>query len=138
MKTQIPLGSASVTAASALTKNLFIGFDGALCGASAKSLGVSDTGAACCEQIPVIISGIALVLSGGSFSRGSAVTSNSAGKAVAATAFSVTVPSGATQVTSSAAQPNLVEAGSVLPESINGYALDESTGSDQLIRILLV
>lgn len=138
MKTYMPLAIYSITAAAALTKNLFIGLTGDVCGANAKALGVCDTDTAITEQCPVITHGIALCTSGGSFSAGAALVSDAAGKAVAATTLSATVPSTGTPVTSSSAQPAMTIAGSVLPQVIVGYALDESTGADQSIRILLV
>lgn len=121
-----------------LNKYKFIGFNGQLCAANAKALGILNANSALGEQTPVAVSGIALVLSGGVITVGSAVASDAAGKAVVATPFSVSVPSGATAVTSTAAQPDLTEAGSVLPQAINGYALDAASGPEVLIRILLV
>lgn len=138
MKTYSPLLIFSITAAAAIAKNLFVGMDGDVCGANAKALGVADTETASGEQVPVITHGIALCTSGGSFSVGAALVSNSAGKAIAATTLSATVPSTGTPVTSSSAQPAMTIAGSVLPQVILGYALDEATGADQTIRILLV
>lgn len=138
MKTYNPVGIISITAAASIVKNRFIGFNGNLCAANAKAIGVSDANTGTDEQLPVVIGGIALIASGAAVSQGNALVSNASGKAIPATAFSVTVPSGATQVTSSGAQPDLVESGSVLPQSINGYALDTATGADELIRILIV
>ena len=42
MKTEQPLLITSVKAAANISKNLFIGFDGNLCAANAKALGVSN------------------------------------------------------------------------------------------------
>jgi len=33
--------------------------------------------------------------------------------------------------------PVLLQSGGVLPQSVAGYALDEASGADQLIRVLL-
>lgn len=49
------------------------------------------------------------------------------GRVKKATAFSVSVPSGAVAVTSTAAQPDLTEAGSDLPEEIVGKAEESVT-----------
>jgi hypothetical protein len=136
-KTYKPGVVESITAVAALAANLFIGFDGDVCGANKKALGSSELKADLGEQCPVIITGIALVLSGGAISVEDPLVSDANGKSVPATAFSVTVPSGSTPVTSDAAQPNLVEAGSVLPQFINGYALDAASGADELIRVKL-
>ncbi|PIS44281.1 MAG: DUF2190 domain-containing protein [Ignavibacteria bacterium CG08_land_8_20_14_0_20_37_9] len=109
MKTYLPLGVYSITALAAITPKLFVGLTGAVCGADAKSLGVSEVDTDPGEQCPVIISGIALVTSGAAVSVGAEISSNAAGKAI-------------TQVAG----------------AINGYALDEATAADQAIRILLV
>jgi len=138
MKTHIPLGTVSVTAAANISRHLFIGFDGNLCGANAKSLGVCAADSSAGEQMPVIISGVALVIAGAAVTQGAAVVSNASGKAVAASAFAVAVPAGATPVTSTGAQPDLAESGSILPQAINGYAMDTASAPDEVIRILLV
>ena len=138
--TEQPVLITSITAAEDLStaKNLFIGYDGKKCLADKKALGVAMDTALINEQIPVATSGIKLVLSGGVISAGDAVVCNANSKAVKATAVSVSVPSGATAVTSTGAQPTLTVAGSDMPQHINGYALDASTGADQLIRVKLV
>jgi len=138
--TEQPILITSVTAAEDLStaKNLFIGFDGKKCLANKKALGVAVDTALINEQVPVATSGIKLVLSGGVISAGDAVVSDANSKAVKASALSVSVPAGATAVTSASAQPTLTVAGSELPQSINGYALEPATGADQLIRVKLV
>lgn len=141
MQTHQPLGNTSILAAAALGKHLFVGADGNVCGANKKALGVTEVDAALGEQASVIFSGIALVLSGGAITVTDElvpVASDAAGKAVAATALSATVPSGATPVTSTGAQPAMTMAGSATPQKINGWALDSATGANQLIRVLLV
>jgi hypothetical protein len=108
MKTEQPLLITSVKAAANISKNLFIGFDGNLCAANAKSLGVSNSTADLNEELPVTAKGIALIYSGGAVSQGAKVASDATAKVV----------------TFSTGEPN-------------GYALDASTGADELIRILL-
>jgi hypothetical protein len=108
MKTEQPLLITSVKAAANISKNLFIGFDGNLCAANAKALGVSNANTDLNEQLPVTAKGIALIYSGGAVSQGTKIASDANAKAV-------TFSTG---------------------ES-NGFALDASTGADELIRILL-
>jgi hypothetical protein len=127
----------SITAAAAIAANLFVGFDGDVCGADKKALGVSKIKADLGEQVPVIATGIALILSGGVIAVEDPLVSDAAGKVVKATDVSVTIPVDTTPVTSDGAQPTLVVAGSVLPQVINGYALDAASGADELVRILL-
>jgi len=142
MKTYQPILTTSITAGADIPKGRFIGFDGGLCGANAKALGVSEVDTKQGQQLPVIVYGIAIVETGGAVSAGAAVTSDSSGRAVAASNVSVTVtvPAGETPVTSTAAQPDLQESisGGVLPQAINGYALDSATQAGQFIRVKLV
>ena len=136
MKTYKPILIDSIIAAVDLVKQRFVGFDGNLCAADAKALGVSDADTKLGQQCPVATHGILLVETGGAVNVGDDVASDATGRAVAATPFSVTVPAGATPVTSDAAQPDLVEAGGVLPQAINGTALDAAAGPGEIIRIL--
>jgi Uncharacterized conserved protein (DUF2190) len=108
MKTEQPILITSVKAAANITKNLFIGFDGDICSANVKSLGVSNADTDADEELPVMAIGIALVYTGAAVSQGDKIASDASGKAV-------TFSSG----------------------EYNGYALDASTGADELIRILL-
>lgn len=137
MKTYKAINTESILAAANLNKQTFIGFDGRVCGANAKALGVAELDTASGEYGSVITHGIALVLSGAAITAGAAVVSNASGKAVAATTFSATTPSGAVAVLSSGAQPAMTLAGSVMPQAINGYAMDAATDADQVIRVVL-
>jgi hypothetical protein len=111
MKTEQPILITSITAAADFTnsKNIFIGFDGNICGNGAKALGVLNANTALNEQTPVTSSGIILVLSGAAVSLGDKIQSNASGKAI-------TFASG----------------------EANGYALDAATGADELIRVKLI
>jgi hypothetical protein len=137
MKTEVPGITVSIPAAADLVKNRFIGVDGNYCAANAKALGVSQTDTKQGQQCPVVTGGVKLVESGGAVAAGEEVVSDANGKAVAATAFSVSVPAGGTAVTSDAAQPDLTEAGGVLPQALNGQALDAAAGAGELIRVKL-
>lgn len=110
MKTEQPILITSITAAEDLSasKNLFIGFDGNLCAASAKALGVLNANTDLAEQAPVTVVGIALVLSGAAITAGAGVEANANSKAI-------TVVSG----------------------ELNGYALDDASEADEIIRVLL-
>ena len=158
MKTACFDNRGSVTAAANLTAKYLIGFDGNVAGLGAAALGVSladtDTGYEC----PLQTGGIAVVLAGGTFSVGGALVSSAAGKAIAATTFAaaapvvddskLTIDSGATPMTSSAANGGVITAatgflaapvltGSVLPQVIVGYAVDaDSDGA--YVRVKLV
>ena len=138
MKTTQPILITNITAAAAIDKNLFVGFNGNLAAANAKPLGVSDAKADSGEMIPLISAGIALVLSGAAVSQGATLVSNSSGKAIAGTTLSAQTPAGATAMLSTSPQPGMTISGCVLPQAVAGFALDAATAADQLIRILLV
>lgn len=122
---------------STIPAHRFITAGSALCGALGKAIGVSEYAAADGKEMAVIAMGVAVVETGGAFSAGARIASDSTGRAIGATAFSVAVPSGGTDVTSDAAQPNLVEAGGFLPQAINGTALETSGGAGEFVRVLL-
>ena len=111
MKTEQPILITSITAAADLSasKNLFIGFDGDLCAADAKPLGVLNANTEDTEEAPIVAAGIALVYSGAAISQGDKLKSNASGKAI-------------TWASSGA---------------VAGYALDAASGADELIRVLL-
>lgn len=137
MKTEQPLLITSIVASTDLSKNHFVGFDGNLPQANSKPLGVVNADTAAGNLCPVLVNGIALVKSGSVIQRGSAVTTNASGKAVPVSNFIVSVPQGSVNVMSTSSFPVLLQSGGVLPQSVAGYALDEASGTDQLIRVLL-
>lgn len=133
----------SIVAASNLVKQRFIGFDGNYCAANAKALGISDVDSNLGEMCPVVLTGIMLVESAGVLAVGDPLVSSGtgidAGRALKASnagvssAITSTVNSGATPVTSSAANGAIVASnavntvlGGVLPQAVNGYALDSA------------
>lgn len=128
----------SVKALVTIAAGLFVGLDGGICAAGKKALGVSEVAADQYEQISPIQSGVVLVTSGAAVTAGDAVVSDAAGKAVPATAVTVTIPADSTPVTSDAAQPTLVVAGGLLPQAINGYAIDTASEEGETIRVKLV
>lgn len=109
MKTEQPVLITTIKAQADLSKNYFTGFDGKLCGAGLKALGVCNADTISAEMMPVTVKGIALIYSGDAVSQADALESDASGKAI-------TVSAGIA----------------------NGYALDAATGADELIRILLI
>jgi len=110
MKTYQAILTTSIIAGEDIPKGRFVGFDGRLCGANAKALGVSEVDVNQGQPCPVIVYGIAIVETGGAVSVGDAVTSDNNGRAVVAGVDPV----------------------------INGYALDSATQAGQFIRVKLV
>ena len=95
-------------AASAKSRFLFVGFDGALPAAGAKALGVENVEAAIGESRAVMVEGIAIVRAGAAVAVGAKVTGDASGRAVTATT-----------------------------EAVNGYALTAAAAADDLIRVKL-
>lgn len=137
MKTYISAWTFSLLAAVALVKHRFMGADGNYCVADAKAVGVSEADTAADQMCPVIGGGIALVETAGAIAVGEEVVSDATGKALAATVFSVAIPADVTAVTSDAAQPALTLAGGLLPQALNGQALDAAGGAGEIIRVKL-
>ncbi len=155
MKTEQITLITSIAIGADLSKNLFIGFDGNLCSANAKSLGVLNADTNSGEEAPIAVSGIALVYSGSAVTKGAPVVSDADAKAVPASNLSVasdisgvtgSIPTDTTAVLSDAAQPVVTLSGDVVntisgsvpAQAINGYALDAASAADELIRIKLV
>lgn len=108
MKTEQPILVTTVKAAAELTKNYFVAFDGTVATASAKALGVCNADSALNEQAPITCRGIAVVKTSAAISLGAPVYSDASGLAASSGTY------------------------------IEGYALDAASGSDELIRVLLV
>jgi len=111
MYTEQPILTTSIKAAADLStsKNLLIGFDGKLCVADAKPLGVLAANTDFDELAPVHTNGIVLVKSGAAFAVGDHLKCDSAGKVI-----------------------KWATSGAYV-----GYALDAASGADELIRVLL-
>ena len=131
------------TASGAVPANRFVGFDGAVCGANAKARGVSLFAVADGKAGSVLTLGTAIVEAGEVLAVGDELVSTAAGKAVkaAALAAAITVASGATPVTSSAANGAIGAAaltGGTLPQKINARALEVAAADGSLIEVQLV
>lgn len=96
-------------AASAKSRFHFVGFDGGVPAAGAKSLGVENIDSAIGESRSIMVEGIAIVRAGAAVLVGAKVTGDATGRAVTATT-----------------------------EAVNGYALSAAAQADDLIRIKLV
>lgn len=123
----------TITAAADLAANTFVGFDGDVCGANAKALGkvIYDTTSG--GQAAAAVEGRVLLIAGGTVAVGDPVASDANGKAIKADALQVA--SGATQVTSTAANGSILTGGAT-PQAINGYAMSAGTSGD-LIQVIL-
>jgi hypothetical protein len=137
MKTEQPILITSIKAAVNISKNYLVGFDGNICANNAKPLGVSNADTSTDEQLPLVCNGIALVYSYQALSQGDPLVCHT-GKVNTADSLAVGIPVDSTPVLSDAAQPTLSITGSILPQVIVGYALDDASGADVLIRVLLV
>ena len=102
-----PLLIDSLTAKVDLPKQVFVDFEGNICTAGKKAFGVCDVETDANQLAPIAVLGILLVVSGGTITKGSNVTSDSTGRAVVATSSA---------------------------DAINGYALDDAS-EGEVIRI---
>ncbi len=82
MKTQQVLLITSVLAAAALTERRFVGFDGNVCAAGAKALGVVDADTDADSPAPANVIGVILVEAGAAITAGAEVQSDASGKAI--------------------------------------------------------
>ena len=128
--------SLNAIAAAAILANRCVGFDDAQASVAGQPVkGVAEyaaTGAG--DVIAVTSMGTAFVESGGAVAVGDPIVSDSQGRAV--TAAALTVKSGATAVTSTAAN-GAVLAGATTPDFLCGRALMAATASGQFIEIRL-
>lgn len=138
MLTEMGLEMASIKAAADLVKNRCVGLDGNYAPADGYAAGILNADTKTGNIAPVAYKGIAIVTAKGAITAGQKVAVDAdAGKVKAASALSIAVPSGGTTVTSDAAQPNLVEAGGVLPQRTIGTAWDTAVNDGDLIRVKL-
>ena len=92
-----------------------------------KALGVALKSGAAGASIPVLVSGVVKVTASGAITMGEPVKSGAAGVVVAAV-NTVTIPAGATAVTSTSANPSMtVESGIALGIAMQTFA-DTDTG----------
>jgi len=103
-----PLLIDSIKASTNLPKQRFVGFDGGICVAGAKALGICDVETDADQQAPIGVIGILLVEAGGTITQGTAITSDASGRAIVA-----------------------LEA-----QKINGYAQDAASAEGEIIRIV--
>ena len=113
MKTEQPILITSITASgnegATIPKNVLVSFSGAILGNTAKQFGVCNAETLVGEQMPVVVLGIALVLSYSALNIGDPLMCGDDGKVCPQ-------------------DPG---------ENLVGYALDSAAGEDELVRVLL-
>ncbi|WP_405119213.1 DUF2190 family protein [Pseudomonas leptonychotis] len=82
MKSQQVLLTTTVLALAALTARRFAGFDGNVCAAGAKALGVIEVSTDADNAAPANVLGVILVEAGAAISAGAEVQSDASGKAI--------------------------------------------------------
>lgn len=82
MKTQQVILTTSVIALVALTARRFVGFDGNVCAAGARALGVVEADTEADGVAPANVLGIMLVEAGGPVASGGAVQADATGRAI--------------------------------------------------------
>jgi|Deesub1362B_J571_1020462.scaffolds.fasta_scaffold00331_32 hypothetical protein len=135
-----PTLTKTIRASGAVTKRRFVGFDGAqISVAGAKAYGVAQEDIADGKLGVITVLGTAVIEAGGIIAKGDPIAADANGRAVKASDIVVSVDAGATTVTSTAANGDITTvSGGVLPQAINGYALEAASGAGEFIEILLV
>jgi hypothetical protein len=122
MKTQQVLLATSVLAAADLTARRFVGFDGAVCAAGARALGVIEADTAAGGMAPANLLGVILVEAGAPVAAGEPVQSDDVGRAIPLT---------------TANYEDANEVVITLPDAVaNGVAWDAAGESGDVIRIV--
>jgi hypothetical protein len=122
MKTQQVLLTTSVLAAADLSSRRFVGFDGAVCAAGARALGVVEADTETGGMAPANLLGVILVEAGAPVAGGSQVQSDAEGRAIPLTTKNYEDADGLVIT---------------LPAAVaNGVAWDEATQAGDLIRIV--
>lgn len=125
----------TVTAAGAIAQNRFVGFDNAQATVQAQKVkGVADYAAAVGKTLTVTAKGTAYVEAGGAFNAGDPIISDNQGRGVVGA--SLAIAAGATAVTSSAANGQILTGGST-PDYVVGHALEASAGAGSIVEIML-
>ena len=82
MKTQQVILTTSVIAVADLTRRRFVGFNGGVCAAGAKALGVTEADTEADNMAPANVMGVILVEAGAAIAAGAEVQSDAAGRAI--------------------------------------------------------
>lgn len=129
------IDSVKVTATATLTRFLMGQLDGTLASTGEYGFPILFD-AVSGDTTTLQTMGIGVATAGGSITAGNLLACDSAGKLVAASALSATVPSSGTTVTSSSAQPAMTMAGGVTPQIIVGIALNDASSDGQVQFII--
>ena len=137
MPTQsITLLSLTATASGAVTERRAVKFSGAQADTQGeKVLGVAHQGAADGKDFAVDVRGTAVIEAGAAIAVGESLIVDTQGRAIPATG-SLAIVAGATAVTSSAANGQILE-GADLPEHVFADALQAAAAAGDLIEVLL-
>jgi hypothetical protein len=129
--------SLSVTATGAIARGRGVTFAGAqIAAAGAKPLGIAQVAAAAAGPvIPLSVMGTAIAEAGAAIALGAALAMDASGRVITATALGVAT--GATAVTSAAANGASAISGGEPPQFVVGDALQAAAAAGQLIEILL-
>jgi hypothetical protein len=123
MKTQQVILTTSLLVVADLISRRFAGFDGNVCGAGAKALGVVEADTDAGNMAPLNVLGVMLVEAGAPVAAGEPVQSDADGRAIPLTLATV-------EDTSEAAIQ-------VPAASVNGVAWDAASQAGDLIRIVV-
>lgn len=131
-----PLLNLTVRASGAVARGRGVLFSGAqVAAANAKVLGIALAPAADGQDTPVTVSGTAICEAGATFAVGAALVMDAQGRVI--TAAALAVASGATAMTSAAANGTAALTGGDPPHYVVGDALQAATAVGQFVEVLL-
>lgn len=126
----------SLVASGQVTERRAVGFDGAQATVQGQKVaGVARFDAADGDPLTVEALGTAVIESGAAIAVGDAIIVDASGRAIPSTG-EINIPSGATTVTSTAANGAIL-AGGEMPEYVIGHALESASAAGEFIEVLL-
>lgn len=126
----------AVVASGAVTAYRAVGFDGAQATTQGqKIMGIAHTDAAAGDPLTVNTDGTVVVESGAAIAVGDSLIVDAQGRAIPTTG-NLGVAAGATQVTSTAANGEILEGGD-LPEYVFADALEAASAAGEFIEVLM-
>lgn len=126
----------TVIANGAVKAKHLVGFDGAEASVQGqKVMGVADTDAADGQALAVNVIGTAIVEAGAAIAKGDALIAGADGRAIPSSG-KLAVAAGATQVTSTAANGEILTGGE-MPEYVFAEALQAADAAGKFIEVLL-
>lgn len=129
--------SETITAAADLETNTLVGYDYSPCQSGKPALGVPLDSVKAGKSVSVARGSLKVLVGAGGVAAGDPVVSDASGHVIRASVLSASYPAGAVAMTSDAPNPSLLLSGSLLGETIVGYARESKVENALcLVRII--